>query len=74
MKDYFAAWESLWCVDRGVRWVRTHPPPHGPKRSACKKPKTKEKNAKDNYFLLNLPMNVAFYSVENISEVNDHLI
>ena len=29
-----------------------HPPPHGPKRSAWKEPKTKEKNAKDESFLL----------------------
>ena len=28
------------------------PPPHGPKRSAWKEPKTKEKNAKDESFSL----------------------
>ena len=28
------------------------PPPHGPKRPAWKEPKTKEKNAKDESFLL----------------------
>ena len=37
---------------QGGAMVRTPPPPHRPKRSAWKEPKTKEKNAKDEPFLL----------------------
>ena len=42
-------------VGRGVRWVRTHPPPTGRKRSAWKDPKMnlqKKRTPKDESFLL----------------------
>ena len=39
-------------VDKGGAMSVNAPPPHGPKRSAWKEPKTKEKNAKEESFLL----------------------
>ena len=37
-------------VGRGVRWVWTHPPPHGPKRSAWKDSKMNLRTPKMNLF------------------------